>query len=305
MILHDIGKIYELSYERGFSYSDEGQLLGHMLIAVPAWWAISCGTCPIFRRGLRSLVEHLIISHHGTLESGSPKTPVFPEAMMLHYLDDMDSKMECMRRLIETDRQLAGNFTSYSPSLDRELLLKKDRYPGRAGTGGRGPQRLRQRRLRRINRRTAQPPRNSSPFGDKLLMALQPAKREGWMRRASTREIPPPLELLCLNALWSLGEGSVKDVRESVAPSRSLAYTTVMTVLDRLARRGVVSRRKARLAFVYAPAVSRDAMRRLALQEFLDVYFESSAHQLIEFLHEEPRRQMPVLAATGLDPSLL
>jgi predicted transcriptional regulator len=128
------------------------------------------------------------------------------------------------------------------------------------------------------------------------------------MRKAATRAIPPPLELLCLNALWSLGQGSVKDVRLSMAPSRPLAYTTVMTVLDRLARRGIVTRRKTGRAFVYVPAVSRDAMRRLALQEFLDSYFESSEHQLLNFLQGEPIAQPAapaVLWANGLDPALL
>jgi len=128
------------------------------------------------------------------------------------------------------------------------------------------------------------------------------------MRRAAPREIPPPLELLCLNALWSLGQGSVKEVRELVAPSRPLAYTTVMTVLERLARRGIVTRRKAGRAFVYAPAVSRDAMRRLALKEFLDSYFESSQRQLLQFLQGESRTEpaAPVaLKTNGLDPALL
>jgi 3'-5' exoribonuclease len=125
-ILHDIGKIYELSYERGFSYSDEGQLLGHMLIAV-RMLGEKLRDIPDFPPRLRSLVEHMIVSHHGQLEFGSPKIPVFPEAMLLHYLDDLDSKMECMRRLIETDSQLEGNFTSFSSSLER-VLLKKERY---------------------------------------------------------------------------------------------------------------------------------------------------------------------------------
>ena len=128
------------------------------------------------------------------------------------------------------------------------------------------------------------------------------------MRKASTRSIPPPLELLCLNALWSLEQGSVKDVRELVAPRHPLAYTTVMTVLVRLARRGVVTRSKAGRAFLYTPAVSRDAMRRLALQEFLDSYFESSHHQLLQFLQVESRIQPATpaaLMASGLDPALL
>ena len=125
------------------------------------------------------------------------------------------------------------------------------------------------------------------------------------MRKPGKRAIPPPLELLCLNALWSRGPGSVKQVRESVAPSRPLAYTTVMTVLDRLARRGIVTRHKAGRAFVYAPAVSRDAMRRLALQEFLDSYFESSPAELLQFLQGEPRTAMAAVEADRLDPVLL
>ncbi|HTT63574.1 MAG TPA: BlaI/MecI/CopY family transcriptional regulator [Bryobacteraceae bacterium] len=128
------------------------------------------------------------------------------------------------------------------------------------------------------------------------------------MRKASARAIPPPLELICLNALWSLGQGSVKEVRALVTTSRPLAYTTVMTVLDRLARRAIVTRRKSGRAFVYAPAVSRDAMRRLALQEFLDSYFESSQDRLLQFLQGEPAAESAApaaLAANGLDPVLL
>jgi predicted transcriptional regulator len=125
------------------------------------------------------------------------------------------------------------------------------------------------------------------------------------MRKAASRAIPPPLELLCLNALWSRGEGSVKEVRELVAPSRALAYTTVMTVLERLARREIVTRRKAGRAFVYAPAVTRNAMRRLALQEFLDSYFEGSPRRLSQFLQDESRTEIEGMAGNGLDPALL
>lgn len=182
-IVHDIGKIYELSYERGFSYSDEGQLLGHMLIAV-RMIADKLRDMADFPPRLRSLVEHMIISHHGLLEYGSPKTPVFPEAMLLHYLDDMDSKMECMRHLIETDRQMAGNFTGYSASLER-VLLKKDRYlAGSAPTPVSAPVVAPAGSpvvAVAAKPPAAPPPRNSSLFGDKLLQALQPmeAKRQG------------------------------------------------------------------------------------------------------------------------------
>ena len=126
MVLHDIGKIYELNYERGFSYSNEGQLLGHIAIAM-RMIADKLRGFPDFPPTLRSLVEHMILSHHGQLEFGSPKLPQFPEALLLHYLDDLDSKMECMRALIEHDRQVEGCFTTYNTALARPAL-KMDRY---------------------------------------------------------------------------------------------------------------------------------------------------------------------------------
>jgi 3'-5' exoribonuclease len=126
VVLHDIGKIYELNYERGFSYSAEGQLLGHMAIAL-RMIGDKLRLLPDFPPQLRSLVEHLVLSHHGQLEFGSPKLPLFPEALLLHYIDDMDSKMECMRALIENDRQVEGCFTTYNAALDRSAL-KKERY---------------------------------------------------------------------------------------------------------------------------------------------------------------------------------
>lgn len=126
VVLHDIGKIYELNYERGFSYSNDGQLLGHITIAV-RMLGDKIRELPDFPPRLRVLVEHMILSHHGRLEFGSPKVPQFPEALLLHYLDDLDSKMECMRALVENDRQLEGCFTSYSSALER-TTLKMDRY---------------------------------------------------------------------------------------------------------------------------------------------------------------------------------
>jgi 3'-5' exoribonuclease len=126
VVLHDIGKIYELNFERGFSYSTEGQLLGHMAIAL-RMIADKLRLLPDFPPALRALVEHMILSHHGQLEFGSPKLPQFPEALLLHYIDDLDSKMECMRALIQNDRQVEGCFTTYHPALARPAL-KKERY---------------------------------------------------------------------------------------------------------------------------------------------------------------------------------
>ena len=114
------------------------------------------------------------------------------------------------------------------------------------------------------------------------------------MPRAS-REVPPPLELTCLTALWSLREGTVKDVRGIVSRSRPLAYTTIMTVLDRLVRKGKLARRKVGRSFVYAPQATRDAMRRAAIRELLDGYFDGSEEQLMLFLRapEAPQPARP------------
>jgi 3'-5' exoribonuclease len=126
IVLHDIGKIHELSYERGFNYSAEGQLLGHIAIAI-RMIADKLRAFPDFPVELRNLIEHMVLSHHGQLEFGSPKLPIFPEALLLHYLDDMDSKMENMRALIAKDPQSEGYFSAYSSALGR-VALRKARY---------------------------------------------------------------------------------------------------------------------------------------------------------------------------------
>ena len=123
---------------------------------------------------------------------------------------------------------------------------------------------------------------------------------------APPRDVPPPLELLCLRTLWDLGEGNVHDVRKALQGSKPLAYTTVMTLLDRLARKGAVSRRKTGRAFVYAPAVSREKMRRLALKEFVEAFFDGSEDALTNFLgRAEAAMAAPDRAAPSLDTALL
>jgi len=123
-ILHDVGKIYELSYERSFGYSSEGQLVGHIGIGLRLIEQ-KLSQLPDFPARLRWLLEHLVVSHHGTLEFGSPKLPVFPEALVLHYLDDLDAKLDCMRALVEQDHQVEGHWTTYSAALERVLLKKR------------------------------------------------------------------------------------------------------------------------------------------------------------------------------------
>jgi 3'-5' exoribonuclease len=119
--LHDIGKIQELTYNRAFSYTTRGQLLGHMIIELEMLQA-KLAQLPGFPVELKTLLEHLIISHHGQYDFGSPKLPMFPEALMLHYLDDLDSKMEAMRAHFEREAELEGPWTSYNASLGRPLL---------------------------------------------------------------------------------------------------------------------------------------------------------------------------------------
>src|SRR5947199_8492454 len=77
---------------------------------------------PGFPDELKTLLEHLIISHHGHYEFGSPKLPMFPEALMLHYMDDLDSKMESMRAHFEREAENESSWTSYNASLGRTLL---------------------------------------------------------------------------------------------------------------------------------------------------------------------------------------
>lgn len=119
--LHDIGKIHELTYNRSFSYTTRGQLLGHMIIELEMLQA-KLAQVPGFPDELKTLVEHLIISHHGEYEFGSPKLPMFPEALVLHYLDDLDSKMESMRAHFERELGQESAWTGYNGSLGRPLL---------------------------------------------------------------------------------------------------------------------------------------------------------------------------------------
>jgi predicted transcriptional regulator len=115
----------------------------------------------------------------------------------------------------------------------------------------------------------------------------------------ATRDVPPPLELLCLRALWALQEGSVKEVQRIVAQTRPLAYTTIMTVLERLLRKGKLERRKVGRSFVYAPTASRDEMRRAAIRELLDGFFDGSEDELLRFLGRLEERAVAASASDG------
>lgn len=105
-------------------------------------------------------------------------------------------------------------------------------------------------------------------------------------RKPASHNLPPALELLCLRALWQLGEGSVHDIRKGISNERVLAYTTVMTLLDRLEKRGFVTRRKPGRSYIYRPKLSRDTLRELAVKQLLDGFFDGSADALLKYLRE-------------------
>ncbi len=121
VVLHDLGKIDELNYARGFRYSTRGQLVGHIAIALEIVRE-KIRAIPDFPDGLKDQIEHIILSHHGKLEFGSPKEPMFPEALVVHYLDDLDSKLGSMRSQYEADANRPGEWTGRNPALRRELL---------------------------------------------------------------------------------------------------------------------------------------------------------------------------------------
>lgn len=111
-LLHDLGKVAELSYERAFEYTDEGRLIGHISIGVEMLTQ-RIATIPGFPRELAMLLKHLLLSHHGQYEYGSPKRPKTVEATILHYLDDMDSKINGIRSHIAKETAQGNRWTSH------------------------------------------------------------------------------------------------------------------------------------------------------------------------------------------------
>jgi len=123
VVLHDIGKIDELQYARGIGYTTEGRLLGHIMIGSTLVRAKIQGI-PDFPAPLATIVQHLILSHHGTHEFGSPSLPQTREAVALHFLDDMDSKMAAIRATLDSASSAPATelWTERNPSLRRALL---------------------------------------------------------------------------------------------------------------------------------------------------------------------------------------
>jgi 3'-5' exoribonuclease len=123
-----LGKIDELSQGGEISYTDRGQLIGHIVLGVQSLGkkVESLETAgPAFPEELRSMLEHLVISHHGQIEFGSPKLPVTLEAIALHHLDNLDAKIAACTSVIETDVAADGNWTNFHPVIGRKLWKKR------------------------------------------------------------------------------------------------------------------------------------------------------------------------------------
>jgi 3'-5' exoribonuclease len=122
---HDIGKLWELSYDRVTDYTTEGKLIGHLVMGVELVdrkireLEAQPGRIPgVFPEEKKLLVKHLILAHHGVLEYGSPKRPKCLEALIVHYIDDLDSKVNAIRTFIEAD-QSPGRWTGLNKMYER------------------------------------------------------------------------------------------------------------------------------------------------------------------------------------------
>jgi len=126
-ILHDVGKVRELSWGTTFGYTLEGQMVGHISIAQGMLREKVRGLAG-FPEKLAVLVEHMILSHHGRLEFGSPKLPMTPEAVLLSALDDLEAKMQAMRNEFGRDAaagKSGAEMTEWVRSMERPLLNTK------------------------------------------------------------------------------------------------------------------------------------------------------------------------------------
>ncbi len=127
-LLHDIGKIEELAYLRSFEYTDDGKLLGHITMGVEMLDEKIRDVQP-FPREKAALLKHLILSHHGQYEYGSPKRPKVLEGVILHMLDDLDAKINAVRNHVESDLNEDNAWTGYHRLMERYF------YKGKTNAG--------------------------------------------------------------------------------------------------------------------------------------------------------------------------
>ena len=124
-MLHDVGKLEELCYERSIGYTTEGQLLGHIVMELETV-AKAMNAIEGFPEKLKTVVNHILISHHGEYEFGSPKLPMIREALAFHYMDDLDSKMAAVRAAMEMESG-EEEWSTFSGALGRKFL-RLERY---------------------------------------------------------------------------------------------------------------------------------------------------------------------------------
>ncbi len=133
VFLHDLGKLEELSFDGELTYSDAGQLLGHLVQGVVELQTrahrIASTTAQPIPSQLILRLQHMIASHHGQLDHGSPKVPMTIEAIVLHFLDDMDAKVNAATELIESDRNSDSVWTAFHPTLGRKLFKPSLKSP--------------------------------------------------------------------------------------------------------------------------------------------------------------------------------
>ncbi|MFH0980103.1 MAG: HD domain-containing protein [Planctomycetota bacterium] len=125
LFLHDIGKTAELTYQTSFGYTDPGQLLGH-LVQATLWIEEKCAlieadTGKPFPEPLKWVLQHIVLSHHGKHEFGSPKLPAIPEAIAIHHLDNLDAKVKMFLTEIEKDRDPQSNWSNYNRVLETKV----------------------------------------------------------------------------------------------------------------------------------------------------------------------------------------
>ncbi|MCS7161531.1 MAG: HD domain-containing protein, partial [Gemmatales bacterium] len=133
IFLHDIGKVRELAYATHFAYTDEGQLIGHVVLGIEILHdkvrEVETLLGEPFPHELLLRLKHIIVSHHGDLESGSPCVPMTPEAMVVHLIDHLDSRLHMMLREIREDRFPDRAWTEYNPYLERRLFRGQTNTP--------------------------------------------------------------------------------------------------------------------------------------------------------------------------------
>ncbi len=131
VLLHDLGKVRELSWDPTLAYTDEGQLLGHINIAIEILNEKLVNAASRLGKPLDQEIvlrlKHMILSHHGTREFGSPTVPMTPEAIALHHIDNLDARLHEFTRAIEDDLNADSAWTPFNPRNDRKLFKGYDR----------------------------------------------------------------------------------------------------------------------------------------------------------------------------------